>query len=95
MNELGRRDSDTLYDLHIFRDLIRNAPLATGAINTICTNVVGTGPKLQSNRPEGPPDGYGPLKMPPVHEARGAMISTCFIACRATSKYVTRTYEDA
>ena len=30
------------------RDLIRNAPLATGAINTVVTNVVGTGLKVQS-----------------------------------------------
>jgi len=48
----GDADSDTLYDLPILRDrsrdLIRNAPLATGAINTVCTNVVGTGLKLQS-----------------------------------------------
>ncbi|HLE18931.1 MAG TPA: phage portal protein, partial [Syntrophales bacterium] len=48
----GDADSDTLYDLPVLRDrsrdLIRNAPLATGAINTVCTNVVGTGLKLQS-----------------------------------------------
>ncbi|TAN60451.1 phage portal protein [bacterium] len=48
----GDADSDTLFDLPILRDrsrdLIRNAPLATGAINTVCTNVVGTGLKLQS-----------------------------------------------
>lgn len=30
------------------RDMIRNVPLATGAINTVCTNVVGTGLTLQS-----------------------------------------------
>jgi len=30
------------------RDLIRNAPLAAGAVNTVCTNVVGTGLKFQS-----------------------------------------------
>ena len=28
------------------RDLIRNTPLATGAVNTVCTNVVGPGLKL-------------------------------------------------
>ncbi|MBI5971035.1 MAG: phage portal protein [Deltaproteobacteria bacterium] len=48
----GDADSDTLFDLPILRDrsrdLIRNAPLATGAINTVCTNVVGTGLILQS-----------------------------------------------
>lgn len=30
------------------RDMIRNVPLATGAINTVCTNVVGSGLVLQS-----------------------------------------------
>lgn len=30
------------------RDLVRNAPLATGALNTVCTNVVGAGLKLQA-----------------------------------------------
>lgn len=30
------------------RDLIRNSPLATGAVNTVCTNVVGTGLRLRS-----------------------------------------------
>jgi len=48
----GSADSDTLYDLGTLRgrsrDLIRNTPLATGAINTVATNVVGTGLKLQS-----------------------------------------------
>lgn len=29
------------------RDLVRNAPLAAGAINTVCTHVVGTGLRLQ------------------------------------------------
>ena len=45
-------DSDILPDLPTLRersrDLIRNAPLAAGAINTKVTNVVGTGLKLQS-----------------------------------------------
>lgn len=45
-------DSDTLYDLPTLRDrsrdLIRNAPIATGAIGTALMNVVGTGLKLQS-----------------------------------------------
>ncbi|MDP2688980.1 MAG: phage portal protein, partial [Deltaproteobacteria bacterium] len=45
-------DTDTLTDLPTLRarsrDLIRNAPLASGAINTVCTNAVGTGLKLQS-----------------------------------------------
>jgi len=48
----GSADSDTLFDLGTLRsrsrDLIRNTPLATGAINTVSTNVVGTGLKLQS-----------------------------------------------
>ena len=45
-------DSDILLDLPTLRersrDLIRNTPLATGAINTKVTNIVGTGIKLQS-----------------------------------------------
>jgi lambda family phage portal protein len=45
-------DSDTLYDLPKLRersrDLIRNAPIATGACGTSVVNVVGTGLKLQS-----------------------------------------------
>lgn len=49
----GDADSDTLYDLPTLRqrsrDLVRNAPLATGAINTVSTHVVGTGLKLQSH----------------------------------------------
>lgn len=48
----GSADQVTLPDLPELRersrDLIRNAPLATGAINTVVTNVVGTGLKLQS-----------------------------------------------
>jgi len=45
-------DSDILPDLPVLRqrsrDLIRNAPLAGGAINTTVTSVVGTGLKLHS-----------------------------------------------
>lgn len=45
-------DSDTVGDLDTLRarsrDLVRNAPLAGGAINTMVTNVVGTGLTLQS-----------------------------------------------
>lgn len=45
-------DSDTIYDLPTLRersrDLVRNAPIATGAIGTALANVVGTGLKLQS-----------------------------------------------
>jgi lambda family phage portal protein len=45
-------DSDILYDLPTLRDrsrdLIRNAPIATGALNTSLVNVVGTGLKLQA-----------------------------------------------
>ena len=43
----GDADAVVLYDLPNLRDrsrdLIRNAPLATGAVNTVVTNVVGTG----------------------------------------------------
>lgn len=45
-------DDDLLPDLPVLRehsrDLMRNAPLAVGAINTVVTNVVGTGLALQS-----------------------------------------------
>lgn len=45
-------DTDIIGDLPTLRDrsrdLIRNAPLALGAINTLTTNVVGNGLKLQS-----------------------------------------------
>lgn len=45
-------DDDIVADLPMLRarsrDLVRNAPLAGGAINTIVTNVVGTGLSLQS-----------------------------------------------
>lgn len=48
----GDADSDILWDLDKLRqrsrDLIRNAPIATGAIGTSVYNVVGTGLKLQS-----------------------------------------------
>ena len=48
----GDADSDLLFDLPVLRersrDLIRNNPLALGALNTVCTNVVGTGLKLQA-----------------------------------------------
>ncbi|MBI3582383.1 MAG: phage portal protein [Nitrospinae bacterium] len=49
----GDADADTLHDLPTLRqrsrDLERNAPIATGAINTTTLNVVGTGLKLQSH----------------------------------------------
>jgi len=49
-------ETDTNYDLPTLRararDLTRNAPLATGAINTMVTNVVGTGLSLQP-QPDG------------------------------------------
>ncbi len=49
-------ESDTHYDLPVLRararDLVRNAPLASGAINTMVTNVVGTGLSLQP-QPDG------------------------------------------
>lgn len=45
-------DSAILGDLSALRDrssdLLRNSPLALGAINTSCTNIVGTGLKLQA-----------------------------------------------
>jgi lambda family phage portal protein len=45
-------DSDVIFDLPILRDrsrdLIRNAPLACGAVNTVCQNVIGNGLQLQS-----------------------------------------------
>ncbi len=48
----GDADSDTIADLPTLRnrsrDMIRNSPLATGAINTTCTNAVGTGLRLQA-----------------------------------------------
>src|SRR3972149_5178879 len=47
----GDPDSDILFDLPTLRersrDLDRNNPLAGGAINTNCTNIVGTGIRLQ------------------------------------------------
>ncbi len=48
----GDADADIITDLPTLRersrDLVRNAPLAVGAISTCLTNVVGTGLKLQS-----------------------------------------------
>jgi len=48
----GDPDSATIQDLPELRkrsrDLVKNAPLATGAINTCCTNIVGSGLKLHS-----------------------------------------------
>jgi lambda family phage portal protein len=47
----GSADADLLYDLETMRDrsraLVRNNPLAGGAINTVVTNVVGTGIKAR------------------------------------------------
>ncbi len=49
----GSADNVTLDDLPILRDrsrdLLRNAPLATGAVNTLVTNVIGTGLHPQSH----------------------------------------------
>lgn len=43
----GSADSDTLYDLQLLRtrsrDLVRNNPMALGAVNTVCQNAVGVG----------------------------------------------------
>jgi len=48
----GSADTDTLPDLPDLRarsrDLVRNVPIATGAVSTKCTNVVGTGLQMQS-----------------------------------------------
>ena len=48
----GDADSDLIYDLPLLRqrsrDLLRNNPLALGAVNTVCTSVIGTGLTLQS-----------------------------------------------
>jgi len=45
-------DSNTIYDLSIMRarcrDLVRNTPLATGAVSTTVTNVIGSGLTLQA-----------------------------------------------
>jgi lambda family phage portal protein len=45
-------DDDSAWDMPALRarsrDLVRNAPLASGAINTMVTNVVGTGLSMQS-----------------------------------------------
>jgi lambda family phage portal protein len=49
----GSADGVSLDDLPTLRDrsrdLLRNAPLATGAVNTVITNVVGTGLRPQSH----------------------------------------------
>lgn len=49
----GSADSVALDDLPVLRDrsrdLLRNAPLAVGAVNTVITNVIGTGLKPQSH----------------------------------------------
>ena len=49
----GSADAVSLDDLPVLRDrsrdLLRNAPLATGAVNTLITNVVGTGLRPQSH----------------------------------------------
>mgnify|MGYP000021174510 FL=1 len=49
----GSADSVSINDLPLLRDrsrdLLRNAPLATGAVHTVVTNVIGTGLKVQSH----------------------------------------------
>lgn len=48
----GDADTDLLFDLPLLRkrsrDLARNNPLSLGALNTVCTSVVGTGLKLHA-----------------------------------------------
>lgn len=49
---VGSADGDTVGDLPTLRarsrDLVRNAPIATGAVGTVTTNVVGTGLRLRA-----------------------------------------------
>lgn len=49
----GDANADTVYDLPMLRtrsrDLARNAPIGGAAINTVVTNVIGTGLSMQSN----------------------------------------------
>ena len=49
----GSGDNVTLDDLPVLRDrsrdLLRNAPLAVGAVSTVVTNVIGTGLKPQAH----------------------------------------------
>ncbi|SFI31299.1 phage portal protein [Nitrosomonas sp. Nm34] len=49
----GDANSDIIYDLEILRarsrDLARNAPIGGAAINSVVTNVIGTGLSMQSN----------------------------------------------
>src|SRR5690349_243821 len=48
----GSADEDLSWDLPTLRDrsrdLLRNAPVARGAVNTVCTNVIGTGLTMQA-----------------------------------------------
>lgn len=52
MPPIGDADADTLCDLETLRNrsrhLLRNTPVATGAVNTNCVHVVGSGLKVQS-----------------------------------------------
>lgn len=52
VNKASSADADTLYDLQTLRDrssdLVRNEPLAAGAIAGVTTSVIGTGLMLQS-----------------------------------------------
>ncbi len=49
----GDANTDTIYDLDILRsrsrDLARNAPIGGAALNTVVSNVIGTGLSMQSN----------------------------------------------
>lgn len=49
----GDANADTIYDLPMLRtrsrDLARNAPIGGAAINTVVTNVIGTGLSMQAN----------------------------------------------
>lgn len=50
---IGDANADTVYDLETLRarssDLVRNSPLAAGAINTLVTKTIGTGLSMQPN----------------------------------------------
>lgn len=68
----GDADADTLFDLPTMRDrsrdLVRNNPLALGAVNTVTTTVIGTGLALSAN-PDGEYLGLNPEETRLLKEA--------------------------